>query len=170
MLTGVLVGCDDEAARPVRLGGVQVADGELRYWLGTACDSVTSVSVELAQDRTDAADKTLDTWAIEAGGPASVETVTLGSVPDGFTEVDPLDAEWQDADLARWTFTFDAADTLQVVDLRTVRDEAPDHADEWYVTGLADVTGGESDAGWYSEDGYRDLLDADEGITATCTS
>jgi len=170
LLAGVLVGCEDEATRPVRLGGVQVAGGELRYWLGTACDSVTSVSVELAQDRTEAADTTLDTWGIDADGSAAVETLTLGTVPDGFTEADPLDADWRDADLARWTFTFDDSDTLQVVDLLTVRDEAPDHTDEWYVTGLADITGGEPDAGWYSEDGYRDLLVPDEGIVPICNA
>ena len=170
LVAGVLAGCEDEAARPVRLGGVQVADAQLHYWLGTDCTDVTSISVELTQDRSDDADKVLDTWGVEADGDASLETLTLGDVPDGYTEVDPLDVDWRSADIARYTFAFDDEDTLQVIDLRTVRDEAPDHPDEWYVTGLAEVTGEDPDAGWYSEDGYRDLLVPDEGITPICTT
>ncbi len=170
LLVGLVVGCDSDTARPVRLGGVQVDGNELRYWLGTYCDTVTSVSVELTLDRADAADEELDTWAVAADVSETVGTLTLGTVPEGFREVDPLEADWRDADVARWTFTFDDADTLQVIDLRTVRDEAPDHEGEWYVTDLAEITDGDTDAGWYDEDGYADLLVPDEGITPMCDS
>ena len=51
-----------------------------------------------------------------------------------------------------------------------MRDEAPEHEGEWYVTDLAEITDGDTDAGWYDEDGYTDLLVPDEGITPMCDS
>lgn len=168
-----IVGCDtSDTARPVRLGAAQVlADGRLRVLFGDTCTNVTAVSVALSRNRTDGPDTELDTWTVGAvGDAASLDEVTLGDVPEGYRETDGLRADWRDADFVRVRIDVPDDDLGLTLDAPELVAQAPDHQGEWYVNNLSEVTGGDASSGWYTEDGYRDLLDPDDGIVPLCGS
>ncbi len=157
-----LAACDPMSAPLHRYHpGYQLRDGSLTVWMGTDCTRLTSIDYQLK----DADGDVLETWRLRAGSRqgASLTYLTVGAVPEGFVEKDPLTEAWEDAETAtidvrtRWSRQNQAGNYLNVDRLLDEADDNDD--DEWFI----------QDEGWYTQDEYAsELVGEESGIFPLC--
>ena len=150
-----LVGCSsaDHPALNSYEGGYQVdSSGRLVVWLGAECTSVRSLTYELL----DADGSAYDTWRVTSKSPngAPLTTVTVGLVPAGFREADPLDSGWRDADSQSIRLRTPTDQMLAHLDVSDFLAEAEERGPaDWYVP----------DQGWHTQAEYQaELVGSDK--------
>lgn len=157
-----LTACDPMSAPLYRYHpGYQLRDGSLTVWMGTDCTRLTSIDYQLK----DADGDVLETWKLRARSRqgASLTYLTVGAVPEGFVEKDPLTEAWESAETAtidvrtHWSRKNQAGNYLNVDRLL---DEADDNDDDkWFI----------QDEGWYTQDEYTsELVGEESGIFPLC--
>ena len=145
-----LAGCSspDHPALNSYEGGYQVdSGGRLVVWLGADCTSVRSLTYDLlGNDGTP-----YDTWRVTSRSPngAPVTTLTLGAVPAGFREADPLEADWREADSHAILLRTPTDQTLAHLDVSAFVAEAAERGPaDWYIP----------DQGWHTQAEYQEEL------------
>lgn len=126
----VLGGCFGEPEGPDSAAGTRIVGDDVQFWLGGACSDVTSIDVDLRDEKR----TTLDTWSVEStgNGAATIETFTAGVAPNGFTETDSLEIDASAADIAVATITrADGAPVEVVAQLTVLLGEPTPDDDSW---------------------------------------
>lgn len=153
----ILTACDPMSPPLVRHeGGYRlVEEMELELWMGDECDGITALEVVLSKE-----DEDLDLARFESteNEGASISHWILGSVPEGFQVVDPLEADWDLADTIRFRVEADESRTSSHLVVNSFSEDASQQDNSWYV----------QDEGWLTDSEYNGLVADENGVLPLC--
>ncbi len=157
VVTAVVSAC--VPGEPVRISAVRIDDGQLRYLLGDDCEAVTTVTVELMDDKGEQL-TAVDTWTVSSVNDAGavLSDLTVGATPSGFIETDALQRSPSDVDVVLVSLDSPDSRSRSSTDMSTVLAGATEHPGEWYV----------ENEGWKTEQEFQDLIDPDADVYPAC--
>lgn len=144
---------------PVRISAVRIEDDQLRYLLGADCEGVTTVTVDLMDDKGEQL-KAVDSWTVSSvnDSGAVLSGLTAGATPNGFTETDALQRSPSDVDVVLISLDSPDSGSRSSADMSTVLAGATEHPGEWYV----------ENEGWKTEQEFQALIDPDDDVYPGC--